>query len=246
MVPRSWMVGGVELKCAGVGGVCSHPVLARGAGYVQQLMDHILARMKAEGYHLSVLGGIRQRYAYYGYEKCGVATSYSINRSNVRRYFAESSSVDMTHDESSSAPGMRSAPLAVTFTAAASEPELVAAAQAIQRASPAYCERGDDFALLSSGLHVAHNEGGELVGYLIGSAGSIAELEATSDAAAVGMVAAWVLGNGAASGRIHGDDDGNQSVGVRLSPWQAAGPLGIALGRFAEAVSMTHDHNWLV
>ena len=95
MVPRSWMVGGVELKCAGVGGVCSHPVLARGAGYVQQLMDHIIARMKAEGYHLSVLGGIRQRYAYYGYEKCGVATSYAINRSNVRRYFAESASVDM-------------------------------------------------------------------------------------------------------------------------------------------------------
>ena len=52
--------GFVSGDCAGVGGVCSHPVLARGAGYVQQLMDHILARMKAEGYHLSVLGGIEK------------------------------------------------------------------------------------------------------------------------------------------------------------------------------------------
>jgi hypothetical protein len=61
IVPRTWVVGGVELKVAGIGGVSSHPVLARGVGYVQELMDHVIQIMRDEGYHLSVLGGIRQR-----------------------------------------------------------------------------------------------------------------------------------------------------------------------------------------
>ena len=63
----------------------SHPVLARGKGYVRLLMAHCAEQMATEGYHLSVLGGIRQRYGYFGFEKCGRAATYHVNRSNVKR-----------------------------------------------------------------------------------------------------------------------------------------------------------------
>lgn len=249
--PRSWVVGGVELKVAGIGGVCSHPVLARGAGYIQALMNHVIDRMHAEGVHLSFLGGIRQRYAYYGYDKCGLSTTFSINRSNVRRYFAQSSSVDMSDDESSSAPGMRSPPMAITFANLADVEQgdaMLAAAQELQRSSPAYNERGDDFALLcGSGLTVAmDSETGEFVGYLVAGAGSIREMEAIGPEAAIGIVTSWCLKHGAPSGRVHGDDDGHYAVALTLPQWQAQGAIGRMLGRFAETVSTSPDHNWKV
>jgi hypothetical protein len=251
--PRTWVVGGVELKVAGIGGVCSHPVLARGAGYIQVLMNHVIDRMHADGVHLSFLGGIRQRYAYYGYDKCGLSTTFSINRSNVRRYFAQSSSVDMRDNESSSAPGMRLAPMEITFAnLAATDMEqadaMLAAAQELQRASPAYNERGDDFALLcGSGLTVAmDSETGEFVGYLVAGPGSIREMEAISPEAAIGIVSSWCLQHGAASGRVHGDDDGHYSVALTLPQWHAQGTIGRMLGRFAETVSTSPDHNWKV
>ena len=172
--------------------------------------------------------------AYYGYDKVGLATTFAVNRSNVRRYFAANSSVDMRHNEASSAPGTRSQPMAVTFTRIGDDAALLAQAQAMQRTSPAYCERGDDFALLcGGGLQAAFDDEGNMVGYLLGSGGSINEMEAVSTEAAVGMVrscslsphlfrffltlprishlplqvTSFVMENGSGSGRVHGDDD---------------------------------------
>ena len=244
--PRTWVVGGVKLSVAGIGGVCSHPVLARGAGYIQALMNHVIDKMHTDNVHVSFLGGIRQRYAYYGYDKCGLSTVFSINRSNVRRYFAASSSVDMRNDESSSAPGIRSPPMEVTFEHPQSQ-AMLSAAQELQRSSPSYFERGDDFALLcGSGLNVAKDESGAFVGYLVASAGAIREIEALNPDAALAMITNWCLTHGEPTGRVHGDDDGNHTVSVALPPWYANGQLGVLLGRFAESVTVTPDHNWKI
>ena len=71
LFPLAYRWGGATLRVAGIGGVSCHPH-ARGRGYMQQLMDHCVQAAPAEGFHLSWLGGQRQRYGYFGYEKCGV------------------------------------------------------------------------------------------------------------------------------------------------------------------------------
>ena len=59
--PLAWQLGETTLRISGIGGVSCHP-RARNQGYMQQLMSHAVASMRAEGYHLSYLGGQRQRY----------------------------------------------------------------------------------------------------------------------------------------------------------------------------------------
>ena len=78
-----WKLGQTTLEIAGIGGVSSHP-RSRGAGYMRQLMHHLVQRMRDEGKHLSWLGGQRQRYAYFGYEDCGVSHTYTLSKTNLR------------------------------------------------------------------------------------------------------------------------------------------------------------------
>ncbi len=79
LFPIDWQVGDRLLKVGGIGGVSTHPGV-RGKGYMGILMRHCVERMKAEGFHLSWLGGQRQRYGYFGYEKCGQAVSVDWGR----------------------------------------------------------------------------------------------------------------------------------------------------------------------
>ena len=51
---------------------------------MQQLMAHCVQAAPAEGFHLSWLGGQRQRYGYSGYEKCGVYYRLTLSQTNVR------------------------------------------------------------------------------------------------------------------------------------------------------------------
>ena len=81
--PRDWKVGDTTLKLGGIGGVCTlHDY--RGQGLMKALMDRCVIDMKSEGYHVSWLGGQRQRYQYYGYERCGNRMSYWFRRANFR------------------------------------------------------------------------------------------------------------------------------------------------------------------
>ena len=67
--PLGWCVDDTQLRIAGIGGVCTHPEY-RKRGLMQELMPHCVNEARSQGYHLSWLGGQRQRYAYFGYEKC--------------------------------------------------------------------------------------------------------------------------------------------------------------------------------
>ena len=83
LFPLAYRWGGATLRVAGIGGVSCHPH-ARGRGYMQQLMAHCVQAAPEEGFHLSWLGGQRQRYGYSGYEKCGVYYRLTLSQTNVR------------------------------------------------------------------------------------------------------------------------------------------------------------------
>ena len=90
--PLAWKVGGATLPVAGIGGVSTHPD-CRGQGMMQRLMTHCVRLMKEQGYPLSVLGGQRQRYGYFGYEVCGVEVEVQLGKRNLRHSFSAPSNI---------------------------------------------------------------------------------------------------------------------------------------------------------
>lgn len=86
--PMEVVILGEHFKCAGIGGVATHPQ-ARGKGYMTRLLEESLRGMREEGSDFSVLWGNRQRYGSFGYELCGgqyhlVYSKRSFERGNVK------------------------------------------------------------------------------------------------------------------------------------------------------------------
>lgn len=74
------------LRCHGIGNVAVHP-FARSRGYMRRLMNDALDDMVKEGVDLAVLGGRRQRYNYFSFEKGGSSYTFSLNADNMRHCF---------------------------------------------------------------------------------------------------------------------------------------------------------------
>lgn len=68
--PMEAQVGGHPLKVFGIGNVSVHPE-ARSRGYMKRVMNAALQAMIAQGGAYSALGGLRSRYQYFSYERCG-------------------------------------------------------------------------------------------------------------------------------------------------------------------------------
>lgn len=81
-------VCGRRLPCRGVGNVAVHPD-HRHKGYMKLAMNQAIADMAADGIVLSTLGGRRQRYQYFGYDKAGPAYHFSISRDNIRHTYGD-------------------------------------------------------------------------------------------------------------------------------------------------------------
>jgi len=79
-------VCGKYIKTRGIGNVAVHPY-TRGKGYMKKLMNMALDDMVSDGVDMSVLGGRRQRYNYFSYDKLGQAVSLSFNDDNIRHTF---------------------------------------------------------------------------------------------------------------------------------------------------------------
>ncbi len=90
VLPQEVTVGGEKLKSNYLGTVS---VLEehRGEGHMIKLMNICLDEMKGE-YDLSVLGGRRQRYEYFGYTYGGVQWEYTINIHNIRHALKDTDS----------------------------------------------------------------------------------------------------------------------------------------------------------
>jgi hypothetical protein len=186
---------------------------------MQRLMQHCVGQMREQGYHLSWLGGQRQRYGYFGYEKCGVSLSFSLNKSNLKHCF-------------SGEPRLRFAPLGPQ------EGERLARAKALHDAQAVHALRPlEDFPYHCLSWHhrpfAALDEGGRMAGYLVasGKGDYIAELVAESDEMAVEMARSWAA-------------QSDQGITIDLSPM--ACELARRLSQFCEGVSIRSSGNWQV
>ena len=70
LFPISLRLREIQLRIAGIGGVCTDPA-HRGQGLMSRLLEHVKAEMVRQGYALSWLSGLRDRYAHFGWEKAG-------------------------------------------------------------------------------------------------------------------------------------------------------------------------------
>lgn len=78
----SEMVAGTEsLRLAQIGAVSVHPYY-REKGMMSTLMDFAVGKIKDDSFDLACLGGMRERYKHFGFERCGFYLGYQIGRSN--------------------------------------------------------------------------------------------------------------------------------------------------------------------
>ena len=158
-------VCGNLVKTRGIGNVAVHPY-ARGKGYMKKLMNMALDDMEKEGVALSVLGGRRQRYNFFSYDKLGQAVSMSFNSDNFRHTYGK----DRKHT--------------LTFkTLKAGDVETVYKIKELSESHPFYAMREVDkyFEIISSWHQKAYVafENGEFVGYAVGKGSDINELLAS-------------------------------------------------------------------
>ncbi len=79
-------VCGRRIPCRGIGNVAVHPD-HRKKGYMKLAMNKSLEDMVADGIALSTLGGRRQRYQYFGYDKAGPLYSFDFSPHNLHHLF---------------------------------------------------------------------------------------------------------------------------------------------------------------
>ncbi|MBO3804148.1 MAG: GNAT family N-acetyltransferase, partial [Candidatus Brockarchaeota archaeon] len=84
MKPYRMHVCGAVLLGAEVGGVATDERY-RGRGFASALLEEAVRRMVERGYDISTLGGYRDRYARFGWERGGAMRVYAINGRSVRR-----------------------------------------------------------------------------------------------------------------------------------------------------------------
>ena len=82
------IVCGRRLPCRGIGNVAVHPDHRR-KGYMKLAMNQAISDMVQDGIVLSTLGGRRQRYQYFGYDKAGPAYHFSISRDNIHHTYGD-------------------------------------------------------------------------------------------------------------------------------------------------------------
>ncbi|MDR1805401.1 MAG: GNAT family N-acetyltransferase [Clostridium sp.] len=78
-----YAVGKGRLSACGIGNVAVGKKY-RGMGYMKQLMNEAARICMEKGTDFMVLGGKRQRYNYFGYERLGLEYHYDVNSTNLR------------------------------------------------------------------------------------------------------------------------------------------------------------------
>lgn len=80
------VVCGTTIPCRGIGNVAVSAD-RRSRGYMKAAMHMALDDMVRDGIALSTLGGRRQRYNYFSYDRAGVCHTFSLNRDNMRHVY---------------------------------------------------------------------------------------------------------------------------------------------------------------
>lgn len=77
------MADGESLSCGYIGTVSVHPY-ARGEGHMKHLMKMAREDAIAQGMDFMMLGGQRQRYQYFGFERAGTDLRFTLTYDNIR------------------------------------------------------------------------------------------------------------------------------------------------------------------
>ncbi len=221
LFPMTLHAGGYALKAGGIGGVSTHSK-HRNSGLMRRLMEACLAEMQSQDYHLSCLGGLRQRYGYFGYEKAGAVFHYHVTRYNVSHGLKKVSDF-----------GISFRPINEN------DHELLAECKALHDAQPVYVSRpAEDFFLhLKAWTHVpwaVFTDQGEWVGYLVfnGKKSEITEILLTRPELLLKTIAAWIQRQD-----IYG-------VNIAIHPWLST--YAQALGQVCESVELDQAYNWRI
>lgn len=83
MLPITVHVGENTLRGGYIGSVSVHPRF-RGKGYMKGLMQMLIEDANRKGYDFMSLGGQRQRYQHFGFERYGCGFSFSMDQANAR------------------------------------------------------------------------------------------------------------------------------------------------------------------
>ena len=207
-LPGVMRVGKLELKTGYVGTVSVHPQ-ARGEGHMKKLMELSLTRMRENGTDISMLGGRRQRYAYFGYESGGLEYHADFRPYTVRQAMAE---VD--------AEGF-------SFTPVQPGSEEEALALKLQESQPCWVDR-EPFGFAAAAASYtcgawAARKDGQFAGYLVANGGKNLGLRAGG----TGGLRAGRTGEGLVPAKRAGTSHCNHS---RLEPSAAGLPEPICRG----------------
>lgn len=215
--PLTWHVGGAALRVACIGGVSTHPRY-RGQGLMSTLMRHCVEEIRAAGYPLSWLSGLRPRYRHFGYEQCGTDLRFTLERDGLQE-----AGVDGT---------------GIEFRRLTEDDPLLADARRLHAGQPVRCERpAAEFVAVCSSWHnrpYAAVARSGLAGYLIAGADAsrVTELLAADVPATLRIAAAWCAHRDIAS------------VTICVSPAQTA--LVRSLDAIAEATTVRFADCWQV
>lgn len=212
-------VAGEPLLACGIGTVSVHPY-RRGSGYMKTLMGMAHRHMREAGADFGCLGGQRQRYQYFGYDRCGQVIHFEVNRANIRHAY-----------------GTDRMP-AATFRLLVPEDACLQACMRLFSERPMHAMREPErfFDILRSwdSQAWAVTDGEVFLGYLVASktGEEIHELVLVKPELAADVVAAWLNSQGAGQ------------VSVMLAPFDREGVL--ALSRLAETMRVEAADNMAV
>ena len=223
--PLPAVVAGRRLLFATVGNVATHPY-ETGRGYMRRLMDVARARLDEMDADASRLGGLRRRYAPYGYEPIGLRYTFVLTARDVRS----------ARRSAGAESGLDFRPLDAADT------DLLEQAAALQRRGAMFVERGgpDDFLrtlVAWEARPVAALAGGRVVGYLVAEKDgeTVSECVARDDATAAAMLVSWLERTGRDALRV--SVEAWRTGLVRLlvplcEHWSAAAPCNFRIRRW--------------
>lgn len=214
MYPMTLRVGMQVLKVAGIGAVATHPD-ERKSGLMRQLMTATVDEMKQQQIAMSVLGGQRQRYGYYGYEPAGTSLTFSLSKTNLRHFFRDRDFatvrfelLDPENDKNN---------------------DCLLLMKRWHDQQPVHVERpAESFLTILSSWYariwLARDAGGEAIGYLVSNreGHAVTELISAKPDSLLSIAASWV----------DQQEQEKASVDFNLAPWQQDAIAD--LGRIAE------------
>ena len=219
LLPMDLCVLNDHIKLGFIGTVSVNPY-ARGRGYMKKCMAMAEEHARAEGMDLLALGGQRQRYGYFGFEKGGFYASYTVNKSNCRHALSDAD-----------ASGIRFVP----FDEAK---EYLPAACALHNSAPCTVARPEEhFAVISCSYYLAPLmilKDDAFIGYALTSQNRdhIQELRLADDSLASNIVKAYFAAFGVSD------------VQIRLAPHQKS--LMPLFNRISENMTVQPDNMYRI